>query len=230
MSIFQMRTMRNILLIGLDNTDSQYLLSELSEEYRLHIVDDYTKINSVIEQWQVDTVLLNLVSQPAKALEILQVIIYNFTNIHISVVVISNADYSDELAEALRIGANDYIIHPYDLSLLKIKLKLLDKLNLSKQSKSINEYKNIRIDHEQHKVTVQGNEVALCYKEYKILQLFMNNPKHIFSREDLKKMVWSDVPSLNTRTIDTHIASIRKKLGYSGKVIKSIWKVGYMME
>ena len=76
-------------------------------------------------------------------------------------------------------------------------------------------------------VTVSGEKTALTYKEFELLRLFMKHKGTVFSRERLLSEVWGTDYFGETRTVDMHIKTLRKKLGECGKYIETVINVGY---
>ena len=81
-----------------------------------------------------------------------------------------------------------------------------------------------------HKVFVNGKEIVLTHKEYELLYFFMVNPEQIFSREQLLNRIWGYDFEGTTRTVDTHIKTLRQKLGDEGKHIVTLIRSGYKFE
>ena len=81
-----------------------------------------------------------------------------------------------------------------------------------------------------HKVYVQGQEIVLTHTEYELLHLFMTNPGQIFTRDQLLNRIWGYDFEGTTRTIDTHIKTLRQKLGDEGKHIVTLIRSGYKFE
>ena len=81
-----------------------------------------------------------------------------------------------------------------------------------------------------HKVFLDGREIALTYKEYELLHFFLSNPGQIFSREQLLNRIWGYDFEGTTRTVDTHIKTLRRKLGDEGRHIVTLIRSGYKFE
>ncbi len=81
-----------------------------------------------------------------------------------------------------------------------------------------------------HKVFLDGTEIALTHKEYELLYFFVSNPGQVFSREQLLNRIWGYDFEGNTRTVDTHIKTLRQKLGSEGKSIVTLIRSGYKFE
>ena len=81
-----------------------------------------------------------------------------------------------------------------------------------------------------HKVFLDGTEITLTHKEYELLYFFVSNPGQVFSREQLLNRIWGYDFEGNTRTVDTHIKTLRQKLGSEGKSIVTLIRSGYKFE
>ena len=84
-------------------------------------------------------------------------------------------------------------------------------------------------DNTARRVTVDGKEVELAYKEYELLLFFIENPNKVLSREELMNRVWNTDFSGESRTLDIHIRTLRQKLGAAGDYIRTVRKVGYQL-
>ena len=77
---------------------------------------------------------------------------------------------------------------------------------------------------------LDGERIQLTYKEYEILRLFLNNPGIVFTRDQLFANVWGMDHIAESRTVDMHIRTLRKKIGRYGEFIETVRNVGYRME
>lgn len=86
------------------------------------------------------------------------------------------------------------------------------------------------VDLAEHTVTADGERVALTYKEFELLRLFLSSPGVAFTREKLLAKIWGGEYSGETRTVDMHIRTLRQKLGSYGRLIETVRNVGYRLE
>ena len=89
---------------------------------------------------------------------------------------------------------------------------------------------NISILPSAHKVFLEGQEITLTYKEYELLYFLMSNPGQVFTREQLLNRIWGYDFEGTTRTVDTHIKTLRQKLGGEGRHIVTLIRSGYKFE
>mgnify|MGYP000046133218 CR=1 FL=1 len=80
-----------------------------------------------------------------------------------------------------------------------------------------------------HSVTVNGTHIDLTYKEYSLLRLLLENTNLVVTRETILQVVWGTDISVESRTVDMHIRTLRKKLGDAGRYICTVRKVGYKL-
>ncbi|MEF3255209.1 MAG: response regulator transcription factor, partial [Deferribacterales bacterium] len=101
---------------------------------------------------------------------------------------------------------------------------------VSTKQENIIHYKGIYVDMDKYKVFIDNIEVTLTYKEFELLVFLLKHPKKVFTRSQLLSNIWGYDADIFTRTVDSHISSLRKKLEEKGEIIKSIPKIGYMVE
>lgn len=127
------------------------------------------------------------------------------------------------------LGADDYMTKPFSPKVLLAKANALLRRSSVLPADAINAGK-ISVIPASHKVFVNGKEIVLTHKEYELLHFFMANPGQIFSREQLLNRIWGYDFEGTTRTVDTHIKTLRQKLGDEGKHIVTLIRSGYKFE
>ena len=90
-------------------------------------------------------------------------------------------------------------------------------------------FHELLLDNARHSVTVNGVPVDLTYKEYSLLRLLLENTNLVVTRETILQVVWGTDISVESRTVDMHIRTLRKKLGSAGSYILTVRKVGYKL-
>ena len=121
---------------------------------------------------------------------------------------------------------SDYITKPFSILELLSRVKAVLRRSSKKDTDHIN-YKNISINTKKRTVKVDGEKIDLTYKEFEMLNLFMNNLTNVITRDDFLIKIWGYDYQGETRTVDVHIASLRSKLKDAGKYIKTVRNLGY---
>ena len=97
------------------------------------------------------------------------------------------------------------------------------------EKQNVYAFHEILLDNARHSVTVNGTHIDLTYKEYSLLRLLLENTNLVVTRETILQVVWGTDISVESRTVDMHIRTLRKKLGDAGRYICTVRKVGYKL-
>ena len=132
----------------------------------------------------------------------------------------------DNIIHGLDCGADDYLTKPFEFSELMARIRAL--LRRSSEHKSnILSVSDISLDTKKEEVEIDGRKVRLTKKEYMILEYLLRNKGQLISRNQLLEHAWDRNVDIFTNVVDTHIKNLRKKLGRSGNVLKTIYGSGY---
>ena len=129
----------------------------------------------------------------------------------------------------LDLGADYYLVKPFGVMELVSCVKAVLRRCGTKTAAQLR-CGSLVLDEESHTVTADGESVALTYKEFELLRLFLSHPGTAFSRDQLMADVWGTDYCGETRTVDMHIRTLRQKLGAYGEKIETVRGVGYRME
>lgn len=127
----------------------------------------------------------------------------------------------------LKLGADDYMVKPFEGIELLARIETV--LRRYGKEERVMRFQNIQIDLDKREVTQQGEPVELTPKEYELIVVLLKNKNIALSREQFIDKVWGGDYYGETRTVDMHIKSVRKKLQLQDH-IKTIYKVGYRLE
>jgi len=132
--------------------------------------------------------------------------------------------------QSLDMGADDYLVKPFGMMEMVSRVKAVLRRCGPKQNQNILAVKGLALDLTEHTVTADGERIALTFKEFELLRLFLSSPGVAFTREQLLSSVWDVEYSGETRTVDMHIRTLRQKLGSYGAMIETVRSVGYRLE
>ncbi len=132
--------------------------------------------------------------------------------------------------KSLDLGADDYLVKPFGMMEMVSRVKaVLRRASPPKKTETLR-ILGIELCDEGRSVTVDGVPIALTYKEFEILKLFMSHTGVVFTRDRLFSEVWGMDFYGETRTVDMHIRTLRSKLGDYGRLIVTVRGVGYKLE
>lgn len=135
----------------------------------------------------------------------------------------------DDKLKGYEYGADDYMTKPFSPKVLLAKANALLRRSSPAPLDALNVGK-IMVIPSSHKVFIDGQEITLTHKEYELLYFLMVNPGQIFARDQLLNRIWGYDFEGTTRTVDTHIKTLRQKLGDEGKHIVTLIRSGYKFE
>lgn len=138
------------------------------------------------------------------------------------------SEEQDEL-KGFRLGVDEYVTKPFSPRVLVARVQSI--LRKKEESGSnVLELGGITLNKTSREVYAEGKKVELSLKEFELLTYFMENPGTALSREKILNHVWNYNYYGDARTIDTHVKTLRSKIGTRGECIKTIWGVGYKFE
>jgi DNA-binding response OmpR family regulator len=142
----------------------------------------------------------------------------------------AKSEESDELM-GFELGVDEYISKPFSPKILVARVEaILRRTNQLGDAPQIKTAGAIVLDKTAHEVKIDGTTVELSFKEFELLEYFMDNQGIALSRERILNSVWNYDYFGDARTIDTHVKKLRSKLLGKGEYIKTVWGMGYKFE
>ena len=132
--------------------------------------------------------------------------------------------------QGLDLGADDYVVKPFGVMELISLIRAVLRRTQGAAAPSRLALEGLVLDKTARTVHVDGERVQLSHKEFELLELFLSHPGRAFTREGLFAAVWGELFMGESRTIDTHIRTLRQKLGRYGQCIETVRNVGYRLE
>ena len=191
--------------------------------YHCTAVQDGLKAIEAVEEDDYDLILLDIMLPGADGYDVMEYI----RPLKIPVIFISAKHEVKDRVKGLKLGADDYLIKPFDVVELVARVEaVLRRYNQTETKITIGD---IEIDSVARRVSKKGQPVPLTSKEFDLLMLFVENRNVALFRENLYEKVWEDEYLSDSRTLDLHVQRLRKKLGWEHNLV-AVYKVGYRLE
>lgn len=183
-----------------------------------------------IRSTEYDIVLLDVMLPKLDGFEVCQSV-REFSNVPIIMLTAKDTDMDKILG--LEYGADDYITKPFNI--LEVKARIKATLRRSRRAASEANTNQIvkgdlKLDIDARRVMIKDKEINLTAKEFDLLELLVNNPNKVYSREQLLSIVWGYEYPGDVRTVDVHVRRLREKIEDNPKEPKYVntkWGVGY---
>lgn len=223
--------MEKILIIE-DNKDVNLLLKEtlISEGYEVISAFDGLEGTKLAKSSEFNLILLDIMFPYKSGDEILKEI---RTWGDVPVIILSAKDMVGTKIDLLKLGADDYITKPFDLGEVAARVAVqLRRAHKQMKEAEVLSYKDLIVEKEDKRVTVNGQEVELTAKEYSMLELLLNNPNKVFSKANIYEAVWNEEYLGDDNAVKTHMSNLRsklKKVNAEAEYIETVWGLGYRL-
>lgn len=222
----------NVLIVD-DEKEMRHLISIMLHQEHIHTyqASGGQEAYDILDRQPIDLILLDVMMPDEDGFEVCQKI---RKNSDIPIIFLTAKDANADKVRGLRLGGDDYMVKPFTASELIARIQAVLRRYQPQQDVThtqIIQRGNICLDEIARRVTVEGREIPLTLKEFDLLHLFMKQPNIVYTREQLLEKIWSLDYDGGTRTVDTHIKTLRLKLGkeYS-RLIQTVWGIGYRFE
>jgi two-component system phosphate regulon response regulator PhoB len=146
----------------------------------------------------------------------------------IPVIMVSARSEEIDRVVGFELGADDYVTKPFSVRELLLRIKaILRRRTTNQTADTETQWGNLRVDFDGHQVWVDEQAIALTALEFRLLTTLLARRGRVQTREMLLSDVWSVQVDVTTRTVDTHVQRLRKKLGAAGQYIETLRGVGY---
>ncbi len=150
------------------------------------------------------------------------------------VIFITQRDQESDVVAALEAGADDYMAKPVNRAEMLARIGAIHRRNNPpEEDDSVLEIPPYVIDLKKRNIVCKGVEIDLTQKEYELALFILRNVGRVLSRGYLLERVWGKNPEINTRTVDTHVSRLRRKLAFTkenGWKLTSVYQHGYRLE
>ena len=197
--------------------------------YAVHCQYDGLHVLDFLNKEKIDLIILDIMLPYRSGDIILSDVRKKFT---IPVIIISAKETTQNKIDLLRLGADDYITKPFEIQEVLARIQVqLRHMQQEPEHKSVS-YKNLELDRERFEVRIAGVLLPKITKqEFAILELLLEHPKQVFSKEEIFEYAWDEHYMGETKTLDVHISNIRKKIKAvtQEEYIDTVWGIGYRL-
>ncbi len=218
-----------IILIAEDEKKVQDIIAEYMKRggHSCVTADDGIDAVTILKNNPVDLAILDVMMPHLDGFSVCKIAREMYS---IPIIFLTAKEDEDDKLKGYDYGADDYMTKPFSPGVLLAKVNALLRRSLSENPQEVLTAGNLVLVPASHSVTVCGNHINLTYKEFELLRCFMLNKNQVFSREQLLNRIWGYDFEGNTRTVDTHIKTLRQKLGAEGRCIVTLIRSGYKFE
>jgi len=214
------RDMRNLIEMMLNNSNFEtFTAASGMEAY------------DIIVREQIDLVLLDVMMPHEDGFVVCQSI---RAMSNVPIIFLTARDANEDKVKGLTLGGDDYIVKPFTVEELLARIRAVLRRTGSRITEIQQKYiviGPIKLDEISRKVSVNDKSIPLTLKEFELLHLFMKNPGNAYTREQLLERIWDIDYIGGTRTVDTHIKTLRLKLGKEAAgYVQTVWGVGYRFD
>lgn len=149
---------------------------------------------------------------------------------NVPIIFLTAKDSENDLLTGFSAGGDDYIAKPFSLQEVLVRIKALLRRSQERVTVAGHETEYITIDYSRKIIKANEEEIRLTPKDFGIVALLLSNKGHLFSREEILAKVWKNEDCVLKRTVDVHIAHIRRKMGTAGDCIQGRPGFGYCFE
>jgi two-component system phosphate regulon response regulator PhoB len=213
-----------------DEPDLRSLLDRSLEGagYRVLLAEDGIAALEKAMTEPLDLILLDLMIPHVDGIEVCRRLKRDERTARLPVVMLTARQEPVDRIVGLELGADDYITKPFNLRELVLRVGAVLRRSRGERGRSgVLGHEELSLDPAARIVTVDGREVHLTGREFDLLHFLLSHPNRVFSRSDLLRQVWEYDFEGYDRTVDAHVARLRKKLGTPGDWIETAWGIGY---
>ena len=214
------------LLIIEDEKQVADSLKEGLEQHRFTVDTAYNGMDGygLVQQFEYDIIILDLMLPDISGEELCRKLRDEGNKSF--VLMLTAKKQLDNIVGGLDCGADDYLTKPFEFSELLARIRALLRRTTRHKSNILSAL-DITLDIEKEKVSIGNREISRTKKEYMILEYLLRNQGQLISRNQVLEHAWDRNVDIFTNVVDTHIKNLRKKLGKSGSIIKTIYGSGY---
>lgn len=229
-----MASKQKILIVDDDANIAELISLYLTKEfYEVQIVEDGEKALQVFDTFQPNLILLDLMLPGIDGYQVCREI---RTRSNVPIIMLSAKGEIFDKVLGLELGADDYMIKPFDSKELVARVKAVLRRfqpvrpDAAPTSRLV-QYPDLIINQTNYSVIYKGNTVDMPPKELELLYFLASSPNQVFTREQLLDHIWGYEYIGDTRTVDVHIKRLREKIkDHASWRLATVWGIGYKFE
>jgi DNA-binding response OmpR family regulator len=213
-----------------DEPDLRSLLDRSLEEagYRVVLAEDGIEALEKATTESLDLILLDLMIPHIDGIEVCRRLKRDVRTARVPVIMLTARQEPVDRIVGLELGADDYVTKPFNLRELVLRVgAVLSRSRGDRGRSAVLGDDGLKLDPMARVVTVDDREVQLTGREFDLLHFLLSHPNRVLSRAELLRQVWEYDFEGFDRTVDAHVARLRKKLGRPGDWIETAWGIGY---
>lgn len=219
------------ILIVEDDNDINNMISDLLRLNQIESISAYSGTEALLLlDDNIDLVLLDLMLPGLSGHEVIREI---KKKKDLPVIILTAVSKMDTKLDLFALGADDYLIKPFDNNELLARIKIQLKHKQVMFTSSLITYKDIILDENKYEISCNNVKLGLSKIEFKLLRILLENPTRVFTKDILFEMVWNHEDSADDNTLNVHISKIRSKLKNANpkqEYIETVWGIGYKMK
>ncbi|MFD0916098.1 phosphate regulon transcriptional regulator PhoB [Pseudahrensia aquimaris] len=222
-----------ILVVEDEPSQREMLVYNLEQEgYAVIWAEDGDEAILLAKEEAPDVIVLDWMLPSISGIEVCRQLKASATTSEIAIIMLTARGEEADRVRGLTTGADDYVVKPYSVSELLARIQV--RLRHSKPSATggMLTFSDITLDTAQYRVMRGGKALKLGPTEFKMLTVFMERPKRVWSRDQLLDKVWGHDALVDLRTVDVHVGRLRKALNRDGEdnVIRTVRGAGYSLD
>ncbi|HTD39916.1 MAG TPA: response regulator transcription factor [Mucilaginibacter sp.] len=223
--------MNNICLIEDEQKVAAFITKGLEEHgYSVKTAGDGVTAQKLLQQEQFDLLIMDVMLPDTNGIELCRQIRQKDSNTPILMLTALNQVH--DKVSGLKAGADDYLVKPFHFSELLARMEALMRRNKNVEGNHSLIFEDLKLDTWSKTAERGGKKIVLTAKEYTLLELFMQNPNKILSREYIAEKVWEIGFDTGTNFIDVYVNYLRKKIekDFKSKLIHTVIGMGYILK
>ncbi|MBD3162289.1 MAG: response regulator [Candidatus Eisenbacteria bacterium] len=227
---------KGTILVVEDESDIEELIRYHleRENYRVLATGSGEEAVKMTKRERPDLVLLDLMLPGMDGLEVCRTLRADSQVRQIPIVMLTARSEEADIVAGLELGADDYVTKPFRPRVLLARLRAVLRRGVGEGERKDEEaplsYKGLTVDLGRHQVELRGKRVSLTLTEFNILVHLLRSPGRVFTRYQILDRIQGHDSYVLDRTIDVHVAALRKKLGSFGSNIETVRGVGYRLK